>query len=68
MRSLIDIVDLSVEEINGLLETAEDIIKILSASQLANNDGLSFIDWQDWFKDYDHSQPFAIIHFTKFRY
>ncbi len=26
MRSLIDIVDLSVEEINGLLETAEDII------------------------------------------
>lgn len=46
----------------------KDITKKLSASQLANNDGLSFIDWQDWFKDYDLSQPLAIIHFTKFRY
>ena len=46
----------------------KDGTKKLSASQLANNDGLSFIDWQDWFKDYDISQPLAIIHFTKFRY
>lgn len=46
----------------------KDITKKLSASQLANNDGLSFVDWQDWFKDYDLSQPLAIIHFTKFRY
>lgn len=46
----------------------KDITKKLSASQLVNNDGLSFIDWQDWFKDYDLSQPLAIIHFTKFRY
>lgn len=49
-------------------KNGKDITKKLSASQLANNDGLSFIDWQDWFKDYDLSQPLAIIHFTKFRY
>lgn len=35
---------------------------------LARNDGLSLIDWLDWFKDYDLSKPLAIIHFTKFRY
>lgn len=35
---------------------------------LAENDGLSFNDWHDWFKSYDLKQPLAIIHFTKFRY
>ena len=35
---------------------------------VANNDGLSFNDWREWFKDYDFSQPLAIIHFTPFRY
>lgn len=35
---------------------------------LANNDGLCFIDWEEWFKGYDLSQPLAIIHFTNFRY
>ena len=46
----------------------EITMTLIPASQLANNDGLSFVDWQDWFKDHDHSQPLAIIHFTKFRY
>lgn len=36
--------------------------------ELANNDGLSLNDWREWFKDYDLSQPMAIIHFTGFRY
>lgn len=36
--------------------------------QLANNDGLSFDDWSEWFKDYDLTKPLAVIHFTKFRY
>lgn len=40
----------------------------LSSGFLAEYDGLPFLDWHDWFKNYDHSQPFAIIHFTKFRY
>lgn len=37
-------------------------------TRLANNDGLCLVDWADWFKGYDLSQPLAIIHFTKFRY
>lgn len=36
--------------------------------ELAHNDGLSFEDWEEWFKGYDLSEPMAIIHFTKFRY
>ncbi len=36
--------------------------------ELAMNDGLSFEDWENWFKNYDLTQPMAIIHFTKFRY
>lgn len=39
-----------------------------SIIKLATNDGLSLEDWKKWFKDYDHSKPLAIIHFTKFRY
>lgn len=35
---------------------------------LANNDGLSLEDWEEWFRGYDLSKPLAIIHFTKFRY
>lgn len=36
--------------------------------ELAANDGLPLSDWREWFKDYDLSQPLAIIHFTSFRY
>lgn len=36
--------------------------------ELAHNDGLTFEDWEDWFKDYDLSKPMDVIHFTKFRY
>ena len=35
---------------------------------VANNDGLSLDDWKHWFRNYDLSQPMAIIHFTPFRY
>lgn len=35
---------------------------------LAKYDGLSYEDWKAWFKNYDFSKPFALIHFTKFRY
>jgi hypothetical protein len=35
---------------------------------LAANDGLSFEDFKEWFKNYDLSKPMAIIHFTKKRY
>jgi len=35
---------------------------------LSNNDGLSYQDWEAWFKNYDLTKPLAIIHFTPFRY
>jgi hypothetical protein len=34
---------------------------------IANNDGLSFTDFQEWFKNVG-SKPMAVIHFTDFRY
>lgn len=40
----------------------------IHAGTLAQNDGLSYNDWGEWFKATDLSQPLAIIHFTKFRY
>lgn len=39
-----------------------------SCKVLANKDGLSLEDWEEWFREYDLSAPLAIIHFTKFRY
>lgn len=35
---------------------------------LAHNDGLSEVDWRNWFERYDLTEPLAVIHFTKFRY
>lgn len=37
-------------------------------NSIAKNDGLTFIDYYNWFKDYDLTRPMAIIHFSKFRY
>ena len=42
--------------------------KYIDREILANNDGLSKEDWQEWFRGYDLSKPMAIIHFTDFRY
>ena len=36
--------------------------------ELAQNDGLSLEDFQEWFSIYDLSKQMAIIHFTDFRY
>jgi hypothetical protein len=38
------------------------------AKDLAHNDGLSEVDWRNWFEKYDLTEPLAVIHFTKFRY
>lgn len=35
---------------------------------LSENDGLSDVDFENWFKGYDFLKPMAIIHFTNFRY
>lgn len=39
-----------------------------SIKNICKNDGLSFDDFQEWFKNQDLSEPLAIIHFTSFRY
>lgn len=44
------------------------IIKIIDLKELAQNDGLSMQDFNDWFKNYDLSEDMGIIHFTPFRY
>lgn len=35
---------------------------------IAKNDGLTYTDFKDWFREYDLNEPLAIIHFTDFRY
>lgn len=40
----------------------------MSINDIPNKDGLAREDWIDWFKNYDLSEPMAIIQFTKFRY
>lgn len=45
-----------------------DGISLPSLRVLADNDGLSLDDWNDWFRGYDCSKSMAIIHFTNFRY
>lgn len=41
---------------------------IIRPETLSKNDGLTLKDFKSWFKGYDLSEPFAIIHFTSFRY
>lgn len=40
----------------------------VSIADIAVNDGLSYLDFKEWFKNYDLSKPMAIIHFTGMRY
>ena len=49
--------------VDGVLREGSRFFPLLAA-----NDGLSFEDWNEWFKDYNFSKPLAIIHFTDFRY
>lgn len=43
---------------------------IITVDRLADNDGLTNIQFVDWFKKYDYSlqKPLALIHFCGFRY
>ena len=42
--------------------------KWVDVLRLTANDGLAFEDFEQWFKDYDLTEPMAVIHFTPFRY
>lgn len=50
---------------NALYATIDN--KIVDWGDIAKNDGLSFLDFCDWFSK-PISQPMAVIHFTNFRY
>lgn len=41
---------------------------IINPHEVSKNDGLSPLEFTKWFPNTSHSLPFAIIHFTKFRY
>ena len=56
------------EFVNGKLGLPRIGIVYQRKNEIALNDGLSFEDWENWFKNYALAQPMAIIHFTKFRY
>jgi len=47
---------------------SEPIEHTVEVNELANNDGLSFKDFKEWFKGYNLKEPMAIIQFTNFRY
>lgn len=40
----------------------------VTSEMIAENDGLTPTDFEEWFKGYDLSKEMAIIHFTDFRY
>lgn len=51
----------------GIVDDVYEAV-LVPSERLAKNDGLELQDWLDWFRDYDNTQPLAIIHFTPFRY
>ena len=60
----IDVSKLTFEEGKGLIVNDEVIVP---TEILAKNDGLTLQEFEDWFKIFP-PEPFAIIHFTGFRY
>lgn len=46
----------------------DDVDNDVKISELAKNDGLTIEDFRDWFKPIKLNEPYAIIHFTNFRY
>jgi hypothetical protein len=59
------------EIISLTIEISENNMFVISyplVLNLCKNDGLSFKDFKDWFENYNFKEPFALIHFTKFRY
>jgi hypothetical protein len=60
------------KEPTGLLGTLLDennyTERHIAPDKIANNDGLSFDDFKDWFKKHDCSNLISIIHWTDFKY
>lgn len=62
--------NVGIQKIEFTPDLSECIIegKHYNCSDVAKNDGLFKEDFTNWFKTYERYKPFAIIHFTKFRY
>lgn len=63
-----DTFDVGRDDNNDVFLNFEVSKTMVSADLLAKNDGLSYEDFENWFKGYDFSKPMAVIHFTDFRY
>ncbi len=46
----------------------DDVDSDIKPQQLADNDGLSYENFKAWFEPIKINNPYAIIHFTDFRY
>lgn len=56
------------KSIGVLSDDGRTICSIRDIAILAGNDGLSLVNWLEWFKGCKADDNLAIIHFTKFRY
>lgn len=54
--------------LNYKIDERLDDVRLFLVGIIQANDGLSIEDFDAWFKNYDLSEPMAIIHFTSFRY
>lgn len=50
------------------LDSAHVDGRFVKSQEIAHKDGLSFLDWVEFFRSYDLTKPLAVIHFTNFRY
>lgn len=59
-----------VKDYADLVNKDGTVTHFLHLPLVAQNDGLEFSDFREWFDkgDYDLKEPFACIHFTGFRY
>lgn len=65
------VIEISIKKDNRIKEgdwRCKDCKHRIDGKTLAHNDGLSEVDWRNWFERYDLTEPLAVIHFTKFRY
>ena len=67
-RLTFPLADLNFAEIDYTIMQGASVNPNREIDLLARNDGLDYGLWADWFRTYDLTKPFALIHFTPFRY
>ena len=56
------------EDVCQVWDNESQRFKMSKLSEAAQNDGLPFDVFKEWFLPYDNSQTMAIVHFTEFKY